>query len=106
MPFTYAPKVAGANFEPIALEVRKEGELLASLGVTVSVLVKDSETKAVIVDNAIATSPAVGRWEYFFTPEQVRCICSNTMWLVQWQIVLGDYTHITESALLPVRKPI
>lgn len=106
MQFSYPARTVGSNFEPIVIEVKKEGVLLPALGVTVTVSVKDQDSRKAIVTDGVALSPSDGRWNYNFTPEQISCVCGNAVWLVTWKIVLGTYTHLTEPALLPVRKPV
>lgn len=106
MAFTYAPRVTGSNFEPVALEIRREGVLLPALGVEVSVNIKDQDTKAmVVVDGLAAATQTAGRWEYRFSPEAVETISANSIWLIEWTVKIGSYTFRTpEPGQMSVRK--
>lgn len=108
MAYTYPARMAGSNFEPIALEVRKEGVLLPTLGVLVTVYVKDQATGEVIVDNAsaVTTEGVDGLFQYYFSLRQISCVCRTTTWLIQWTIAIGNYRYVSEQATLIVRKPL
>lgn len=104
--FQYKARIAASNFEPIGVEITREGSALPSIGVEVTVNVRDKDTKEVIVtDGVAAPSTTVGRWEYTFTPEEVELITANSTWLVEWKIRVGSFVHVnSELGVLPVRK--
>lgn len=113
--FQYGIITQNTNFEPIGVDVRRDGELLPALGVNVSLTVKDRDLKdvdgqrVVIVEDAAASPhPTIaGRWEYYFTPEQVADVTATRVWLVEWKITFGIYTYrLDEPATLIVRKKL
>lgn len=106
MPFSYAPRVAGSTFEPIALQVLRDGVVLPSLGVEVTVTIKERNRRAIVVENAAATasSSTPGRWEYYFNATQMALVLTGTTWLIEWTIKVGDYLWRTETAQMIVRR--
>lgn len=109
MAFTYDTIATDSNWLPIALFVRSEGQPLDPLGVTVTVTVKNKDTRLYIVENAPAEADSanVGRWEFWFTPDQVHAIEGNGVWLVEWLVSLGEHKwRSAEPAILIVRKKL
>lgn len=109
MPTVYPTIAADSNFHTIALEVARNGAPMASLGTVVSISVKDSDTREVIVpeNTVVSASSIAGRWEYRFTPETVASITKHGVWLVEWKISYGAYTwRLPEPAQQPVRKKL
>lgn len=110
MALSYPAIATNSNYHAIALEVVRNGVAMPALGSVVTVTVKDRDTHEVIVpeDTVVGPKPGIeGRWEYFFSPEQVALITKHAVWLVEWKLVYGQYTwRSPEPVLLPVRKKI
>lgn len=109
MAFTYQTIVAGSNFLPLVIEVKRDGVLLPSAGVTMTVSVKDKTTRLFIVEDAQANPvpETEGRWEYFFPTEIVDAISGSATWLIEWTLRFGPYTwRLPEPAQMQVRKRV
>lgn len=108
MAFTYQPRVTGSNFQPVAIRIKREGQLLVddpSIVVQVNIKDRDSHDAIVTDGDAEASTTEVGRWNYRFTPEQVALIDSARTWLIEWTVTVGAYTYRTPSpATMSVRK--
>lgn len=108
MAYTYPAISTDSNLLPIAVLVKREGVPLPSLGVEVTVTVKEKGTGDSIVADGEATPNAdiPGRWEYWFSPEAV-AVDENTTWLIEWKITSGGYTwRSPEPATIAVRKKL
>lgn len=107
VPFTYPVRAADSNFEPIGIQITRDGALMSDVGVVVKVSVRDRDTAVVVVGDALAQSVGNGVWRYWFTPEQVAAITKDGVWLVQWSLVVGSYLwRAVTPAQMPVRKRI
>jgi hypothetical protein len=107
--YSYQAITTDSNLLPIAILVRREGVFMPSLGVEVTVTVKERGTGDIIVEDAeaIANDDVVGRWDYWFAPEAVAAITENTTWLIEWKIVSGEFTwRSPEPATLAIRKKL
>lgn len=109
MPFAYETIAQDSNWLPIAIFIRSEGLPLDPLGVTVTVTVKNRDTREYIVTDEVATADVVnvGRWEFWFSPEQAHAIENTGTWLVEWKVSIEGYTwRLAEPATLIVRKKL
>lgn len=109
MPFLYDTIAQDSNWLPIAIFIRSEGQPLDPLGVTVTVTVKNRDTKTYIVEDAVALPDAdnKGRWEYWFSPEHVHAIEETGVWLVEWLVSIEGYKwRLADPAQLIVRKKL
>lgn len=116
MAFEYRTISEDTTFVPIACAIAKDGVPLSETGVTVTVTVKDRDLKdpvtkeriPIVIDAPATAHPSiVGRWEYWFSPEQVADIVGQRVWLVEWKVSVGEYTFRSpEPATLVIKRKL
>jgi hypothetical protein len=102
--FIYDPLVTDSNFEPITVEIKRNGRLVSLEGMTGTIRVQDEDSHELIVDNKPTTLLSPGYAEYYFSPDEVAKIKRASVWLVEWRII--DAANDRELRMIPAKLPV